>query len=586
MSRPSFASRAAKTALAAAMIAGALSAVAPASAAGDNLDTPGVVRNESGAWGWWLSNDLNATVAHYVRFQSCCSTPLIGDWDGDGVDTPGVNVGGNRWIMSNAYDGAVDWDFYYGIPGDVPLVGDWNADGVDTIAIRREHCFYFKNSLEGGSADTVTCFGNPTDKPIVGDWDGNGTDTPGVVRDAGWWLNNDFSGAVHRYFVYGLAGDRPIPGDWNGDGVDTPGVHRGNTFYLSNDFGGTANHAPVYGNPGDVPIVGDYDNEQVGPWQDEAVTTDSPAGDRQLQSTVSPVHRFAPRVVFHPDEAYFPMRAYTYLYWSALRWAYGAQQGRLVQGAGLHNVKMYKLGIHSVPYGPYESRDGAGQTLAFSESRNRLFRSTDCTRPRGGSECPRVDLMTQQEEDDGFALHHQGPDAGTRFATDVVPSYYEYRSGRYVTYWFFYARSVGTFNIQHQGDWERIAIKLDPNNTPTHIAMYRHGCEVVYPWSNASKWNTSTNSVNATGTHPVVFVAKWTHGSYLSQSSPVQCPDAPVNDEVAGGGSTWNTWQMLANAPSQKWFGFGGAWGDVGDQSYTTGPLGPSEHKRPTPLGW
>ena len=228
---------------------------------GDGLDTLGVVRNEGGAWGWWLSNDLHATVSHYFQFESCCSTPVVGDWDGDGIESPGVNIGGNRWLLSDGYDGIVDYDFYYGVAGDVPLVGDWDGDGVDTIAIRREHCFYWKNTLEGGPADFYTCFGNPSDKPVVGDWDGNGTDTPGVVRDGVWWLNNDFSGSVYKTFAFGSPGDRPLVGDWNGDTIDTPGVHRGNAFHLSNNFEGTTHHSVVYGNPGDIGIAGDWDAE-------------------------------------------------------------------------------------------------------------------------------------------------------------------------------------------------------------------------------------------------------------------------------------------------------------------------------------
>ena len=47
----------------------------------------------------------------------------MGDWDGDGVDTPIVNVGGSRWVMTNGYDDVVDGDFLYGVSGDRPVVG-------------------------------------------------------------------------------------------------------------------------------------------------------------------------------------------------------------------------------------------------------------------------------------------------------------------------------------------------------------------------------------------------------------------------------------------------------------------------------
>jgi hypothetical protein len=551
----------------------------------DRIDTPGVVRNESGAWGWWLSNDFHANVAHYFRFQSCCSTPLVGDWDGDGVDTQGVNIGGNRWILGNGYDGVADYDFYYGNPGDVPLVGDWDGDGDDTIAIRRDHCFYWKNSFAGGSADNVTCFGNPSDKPVVGDWDGNGTDTPGVYRNGEWWLNNDFSGTVHHFLRYGgAAGDRPIPGDFDGDGDDTPGIHNWNAFHLSNDLAGTTHYSLIYGNPGDIGVVGDWDSEPTDSYAETDVTVSSFALQDGMALMAAPdyVTRYAPRLVFHPNEGFFPMRAASFIANSSLRWYFDDALSVPIQGAGRGRIKVARLGRSKTPY---EARTRRG---VIKRKGSRPYIATDCTRPHEpASHCPDRPSLGGEE---GFALDFQGSEEaarGTRIPTGIVHAYYEYQAQRYITYWFFYARSRGVLNIDHEGDWERIAIKLDANNQPTRVALYRHQCEVTYPWRVAQKWNASTGQVDANGTHPVVFVAQFTHGTYLS-TSPLQCEERfgqPL-DEVQGGGATWNTWRLLANTRSQGWYGFGGAWGSVGDREYTTGPLGPSQYKHPKPRAW
>jgi hypothetical protein len=37
----------------------------------------------------------------------------------------------------------------------------------------------------------------------------------------------------------------------------------------------------------------------------------------------------------------------------------------------------------------------------------------------------------------------------------------------------------------------------------------------------------------------------------------------------------WVAWKSLADARKQLWYGFGGAWGDIGPTNATTGPLGP-----------
>jgi len=107
--------------------------------------------------------------------------PVMGDWNGDGIDTPGV-VRGNSWYLSNTYNGSVDLSFTYGIAGDVAVVGDWNGDGVDTPGVYRFGMWYLSNSF-GGAGDYVFPYAfGLEDLPVVGDWDGNGTDTPGVVQ--------------------------------------------------------------------------------------------------------------------------------------------------------------------------------------------------------------------------------------------------------------------------------------------------------------------------------------------------------------------------------------------------------------------
>src|SRR5215204_4674311 len=67
-------------------------------------------------------------------FGTSTDRPVMGDWNGDGIDTPGV-VRGNSWYLSNTYNGTVDRSFTYGIAGDVPVVGDWNGDGIDTPGV-------------------------------------------------------------------------------------------------------------------------------------------------------------------------------------------------------------------------------------------------------------------------------------------------------------------------------------------------------------------------------------------------------------------------------------------------------------------
>ena len=61
-------------------------------------------------------------------------------------------------------------------------MGDWNGNGVDTPGVIRGNTWYLRNSNTGGLADTVLQYGNAGDIPLVGDWNGDTRDSPGVAR--------------------------------------------------------------------------------------------------------------------------------------------------------------------------------------------------------------------------------------------------------------------------------------------------------------------------------------------------------------------------------------------------------------------
>lgn len=72
----------------------------------------------------------------------------------------------------------------FGIPGDQPVMGDWSGDGRQTPGIFRNGTWVLDmtgNGFDGG--DRVLSFGLPGDKAVAGDWDGDGVDTVGVFRN-------------------------------------------------------------------------------------------------------------------------------------------------------------------------------------------------------------------------------------------------------------------------------------------------------------------------------------------------------------------------------------------------------------------
>jgi len=200
--------------------------------------------------------------------------PIVGDWDGDGIDTTGVYAPASSvFYLKNSFGGgASDTAFGFGPAGLgwTPIVGDWNGDGIDTVGLYdpATSTFFLKNGHAGGIADAAFAYGLGGHgwQPLVGDWNADGIDTVGLFSPDGavFYLSNGLrGGAADEAFVYGPSGLgwKPLAGDWNADGIETVGLYAPATsgFYLRNSHaGGAADEAFAYGPPalGWQPLVG------------------------------------------------------------------------------------------------------------------------------------------------------------------------------------------------------------------------------------------------------------------------------------------------------------------------------------------
>jgi len=185
---------------------------------------PGLGSAASGLW-ITLSRSRTGNSRTRVKMPPAQGTPLLADWNGDGVATPGVFSDG-QWLVTNAAVDSASWEGFasLGSAGDIPLTGNRDGDGTADIATFRDGIWNWRDST--GRQETFV-FGDPGDLPVVGDWNGDGIDEPGVVRGSTWIVPKP-SGEGTRSFTFGQPGDTPIAGDWDGDGKDGPGVVRGN----------------------------------------------------------------------------------------------------------------------------------------------------------------------------------------------------------------------------------------------------------------------------------------------------------------------------------------------------------------------
>ena len=203
---------------------------------GGVCDSIGLV-GSGGEWQLWDSLGSGDGLDGFY-FGNPGDVPFMGDWDGDGVATPGLyrRTDGFVYLRDSNTQGIADTTFYFGNPGDWPLVGDFNGDGKDTVSIFRESeaRVFVVNRLgvNGGglgAADYSFYFGNSGDVPFVGDFNGSGIDTVGLYRQSSgfvYFRNSLSTGIADLDFFYGNPGDVILAGDWDGDGDDTVAVYR------------------------------------------------------------------------------------------------------------------------------------------------------------------------------------------------------------------------------------------------------------------------------------------------------------------------------------------------------------------------
>lgn len=200
--------------------------------AADASDEVGFVDPATGLW------NLGGDESFFFGVPG--DVPFLGDWNGDGTDTPGLYrpSDGFAYIINRRETGFADSSWFMGIPGDVPIAGDWDGDGTDTFSVYRpsEGKVYINNLNETAFAQDEYFFGVPQDKPFAIDFDGDGTDDVGLHRESTGlvYMTDSTTGgipdgavaATDLEFFWGVANDAVFSGDWNATGTDSPGLVR------------------------------------------------------------------------------------------------------------------------------------------------------------------------------------------------------------------------------------------------------------------------------------------------------------------------------------------------------------------------
>ncbi|MGB5187710.1 MAG: Ig-like domain-containing protein [Acidimicrobiia bacterium] len=194
----------------------------------DGTDTPGLFRT-SDAYAYLRDTNTEGVADIRFFFGNPSDMPLAGDFNGDGCDTLSLyRPSEARFYIINELGedegglGAADYSFLFGDAGDKPVVGDWDGDGVDEIGLHRESSgfFYYRDTLTTGIADGQFYFGDPGDRFVAGDWGIiDSADTPAVFRPANlvfYFRHTLTQGNADAQFTWTGAGASwlPVAGDF------------------------------------------------------------------------------------------------------------------------------------------------------------------------------------------------------------------------------------------------------------------------------------------------------------------------------------------------------------------------------------
>ncbi len=239
----------------------------PAAANPGDAGTVGLVDPTQGRW--YLRDAAGDTTTFF--YGNPGDVPFVGDWDCDGVDTPGLYRQSDGFVYlrnANAV-GVADWEFFFGNPGDVPVAGDFDGDGCDTVSIYRPSLarFYVINTLGDanaglGAAEHEFTFGDFGDLPLAGDFDADGSDEVALHRPSTglvFYKNDLIFGHADVSFTFGDPGDHVFAADWDGDGAASVGAFRPGRaeFLLKNtNVEGPADSVFAYGGGFMLPVAG------------------------------------------------------------------------------------------------------------------------------------------------------------------------------------------------------------------------------------------------------------------------------------------------------------------------------------------
>ncbi len=274
-------------------------------------------------------------------------------------------------------------------------------------------------------------------------------------------------------------------------------------------FGGRKSGAPFdVSDPNGLPLrtISGWYNPHRHESRNRAITvmtfrfgSDVPVDD---QTKVEYLRRYAPRVYLHSEEAYWP---------SSVEWSFHFLK-RYWSDSNKHWWLLTK-----------EELDEPSSVLPYF-----------CGVNPSKSKSLQVELL-KLEDVPVYAFWLELEPMPGEVVDLVYFFYYPYNRGK---------QKVNTVFGNHVGDWEHVTVRLTqqgdsqtlaPSEDAASIVVSAHGNDTRYTWSQVDR---------VEGTHPIVYSAKGSHGSYLAHGGHTYNKTLGLTDFM-NAGTAWDTWNEV-----------------------------------------
>jgi hypothetical protein len=273
------------------------------------------------------------------------------------------------------------------------------------------------------------------------------------------------------------------------------------------------------------------------------------------------IESFSPVVRLHPEEKYQPADISWYL--SRVRMRFDVEHGFDDSILEKGNVNVVRLTVQS----------NRGFSSGLSATTTDYFLET--TDNNGGDSDDDYKKETQTGNDISNSICY----VHVRYAPEGYSGMYD------VQFIFFYAYNgdlvTGPLNTAHEADFEHITVRVE-SDLKTINQIYYSGHENEGRWykmQTAAEFNDGFRLTESG--RPVIYSGLNSHASYpwAGKWPRNNLPD----DQTSDGGRVWDCKVKVVNLGEKsypnndmQWIQYSGHWGEIGTQSWTTGPCGPA----------